>query len=132
MLLSIMSSRTSSYAQFVTVLLIFLFVMAITWFTTRWIAKIQQGQMASRGANLEIIETQRLSPDKYIEIVRAGDKYLVIAVGKSEVHMLTELDVSEINLSAYNGQSMDFKSIFNKIKDSSKNTDDNSLTNKED
>ena len=38
MLLAI-TSRTDSYLQFLTVLLLFVFVLVITYFTTRWIAR---------------------------------------------------------------------------------------------
>ena len=48
--------------------------------------------------NLEVIETCRITSNKYLQIVRAGTKYLLIAIGKDEVHMLTELSEEELML----------------------------------
>lgn len=90
MMLLSASSQLESVANFLTVLLIFAFVIAITWFTTRYIANFQKQRMDT--TNIEIIETSRISPNKYLQIVRAADKYLLIAVSKDNVTMLAELD----------------------------------------
>jgi len=106
-----------SYLQFMTVLIIFVFVLALTYLVTRWIAKYQKGKAGT--GNLEVIETCRLSSDKYIQIVRAGKKYLVVAIGKSEVHMLLELTEDEIDFEQDTGTGMqmtNFASIFDKAR----------------
>ncbi|NBJ93502.1 flagellar biosynthetic protein FliO [Parablautia muri] len=108
-------SRADSYVQFMTVLILFVFVLAITYLVTRWIAGYQKGKAGC--GNLEIIETCRITPNKYIQIVRAGTKYLVIAVGKDEVHMLSELSESQLDLQKNTeGQIADFASILDKVK----------------
>lgn len=84
----------SSGMQLVGVLLIFAFVLFITWFVTKFIAGYQKVQI--QGRNLKIIETQRLLNNKYLSIVKAGEKYLVIAVGKDEVRLLTVLTEEEL------------------------------------
>ena len=76
----------------------------------------------ANGTNLEIIETTKISPDKYIQLVRTGEKYIVIAVGKSEVHMLTELNPDEVIIEDNNDNTMDFKTIFDKVKNFNKNS----------
>ena len=103
-----------SYLQFITVLILFVFVLGITYLTTRWIANYQKGR--SVGSNLEVIETMRITGNKFLQIVRAGKKYLVIAVGKDEIHMLTELTEQEMTiLREQNTQNPDFKSILEKF-----------------
>ena len=86
--------RTGSIAQLFTVLLIFVFVLIITAYTTKFVGGYQK--MQGRNHNLEIIETVRISNTKCLQIVRAANKYIVIGVGKNEVTMLTELDESEL------------------------------------
>ena len=116
-------SATDSYLQFITVLVLFVFVLGITYVTTRWIANYQKGKNA--GGNLEVIETMRITNNKYIQIVRAGDKYLAIAVGKDEIHMLTELSEEELLLTDVSaGNNMDFGSILDKFKRLSRKDDD--------
>ena len=116
-------SATDSYLQFITVLVLFVFVLGITYVTTRWIANYQKGKNA--GGNLEVIETMRITNNKYIQIVRAGNKYLAIAVGKDEIHMLAELPEEELMLTETNVSSnMDFGSILDKFKRLSRKDDD--------
>lgn len=114
MLLAI-SSRADNYFQFITVLILFVLVLTITYLVTRWIAKYQRERISS--GNLEIIETCRVAPNKYVQIVRAGGKYLVIAIGKDEVHMLSELSAEELDLQENpQGQAVDFADILDRVK----------------
>ena len=93
MLLSI-HSGIDSVVQFLTVLIMFLFVLGITYFTTRYIAKIQKGQMTNK--NMELIDTLRISNNKYLQIVRVGEKYYCMAVCKDTVTMLGEIQKEEL------------------------------------
>lgn len=68
LLTSALPDRTDSYVQFMTVLILFVFVLAITAFVTRWIGGYQRGRSA--GTNMELIESLRLSNNKYVQIVR--------------------------------------------------------------
>lgn len=115
MLLTV-SESMDSFLQLCTVLFIFVFVLAVTWFATRWIANIQNGQNI-RGANIEVVETYRLTANKYIQIVRAGEKYLAIAVCKDTVTMLAEIPGGQIRLSDKTDRGMpDFKKVFEMAK----------------
>lgn len=105
-------SRADSYAQLMTVLVIFLFVLALTWFVTRWIAGYQKGK--STNTNMELVESFRLSNNKYLQIVRVGNKYLALAVCKDTVTMLAELPEEDLKLSE--GTSVTgFKDILNRV-----------------
>lgn len=115
-------SRMDGYLQFMTVLILFVFVLGITYVATRWIANYQKGKAA--GNNLELIETMQIANNKYLQIVRAGNKYLVIAVGKDEVHMLTELPWDEVKRLEEKEAQMDFKSILERLKRQSAKDDD--------
>lgn len=115
--------RTDSYLQFITVLILFVFVLGVTYVTTRWIANYQKGRALA--GNLEVIETMRITGNKYLQIVRAGNKYLVIAVGKDEIHMLAELSEEEVTVLRQQGtQTLDFKNIFEKIRKQNAKEDD--------
>ena len=115
MLLSESGLRASSIAQFLTVLLMFIFVLVITYLTTRWIARLQRGQMVG-GDNIEILETAKISVDKYIELVRVGDKYLALGVGKNEVSVLAELNEDSLKLEDKDDASLSFLSVLDKVK----------------
>ncbi|MEG1946541.1 MAG: flagellar biosynthetic protein FliO [Lachnospiraceae bacterium] len=87
-------SGWDSFLQLMSVLFIFLFVLVITYAVTKWIAKYQQGVMPNK--NIRVIETFRISNNKYIQIIKVGEKYLVIAVGKDTVNVLTELTEEQL------------------------------------
>ncbi|MCI9209204.1 MAG: flagellar biosynthetic protein FliO [Eubacterium sp.] len=91
---AVQTSSFSSFMQLIGVLIIFLFVLAVTYVATRWIAGYQKEH--SYNKNLKIIETLRLTTNKYIQIVQAGEEYLVIAIGKDEVRLLTKLTQEQL------------------------------------
>lgn len=88
------ASALNSFLQLMGALVIFAFVLVITYFTTKWIGNYQQ--VHSTNKNLRVIETLRLTNNKFIQIVQAGEVYLVIAIGKEEVHLLTELSEEQL------------------------------------
>ena len=109
------TGRLDSYLQFITVLILFVFVLLITYWTTRWIARYQKGKAGA--GNLEVIEICRISPNKYVQIIRVGNKYLAIAVGKDEIHMLAEISEDELLLVENpNEQSLNFAGVFEQVK----------------
>ena len=111
------SGQVDSFVQFVTVLLLFLMVLFITYVVTKWISGIQKTQMIGR--NMEVVDTLRISSSKYLQIVRAGDKYLVVAVCKDTVTMLTELPKESLELEVMGqgtGYQIGFHEILEKIK----------------
>ncbi len=88
------SSSTNNILQFLTVAVIFILVLVLTAVTTKWIARYQKGQIGCR--NIEVIETYRITNNKYIQVVRIGETYLAIAIGKDTVTMLKEIPKEQI------------------------------------
>ena len=107
----IISGSVEGAAQFLTVLLIFFAVLALTYFTTRFIGKYQKLQGYNR--NFEAIETYRLTGNKYLQIVRVGKRYFVVSIGKDEVNLISEISEDDIDLSIGDYAPNDrFKQIF--------------------
>ena len=114
MLLALSDRRTDSYVQFVTVLLLFVFVLAITAFVTKWIGGYQKGR--SVGKNMELVEALRLSNNKYVQIIRIGRKYLALAVCKDTVTMLSEIPEEDLSFPEGSfGSAFTFKDVLAKI-----------------
>ena len=108
------SGKADSYIQFITVLIIFLFVLLVTYWVTRWTAGYQRSQVAN--ANMEILETIRLSSNKYVQIIRIGRKYLAVAICKDTVTMLTEIPEQDLVFTDGSAsKSLGFKDILEKI-----------------
>ena len=100
--------------QFFTVLAIFVLVLVITLFVTKWIGQYQKIQ--SIGTNVQVVETCKISPSTYVEILKLGKKYIAVAVSKENTTYLCELDESDIDINSGSGSAMDFSGIFDKVK----------------
>ena len=90
----IISGSVEGAAQFATVFLIFLVVLAATYVTTRIVGNYQKLQ--EKGGNFEAIETYRVTGNKYLQIVRVGEKYVVIGIGKDSITNICELSPDDI------------------------------------
>lgn len=104
----------NSFLDLITVLLIFVFVIAITLFTTKYIANYQKVQNA--GKNIEVLETYRISQNKYIQIVKIGKKCVAIAVSKDTVTLLTTLEEEDVEFQEVPGEGKSFKEILASLK----------------
>ena len=105
-----------SFLDLITVLLIFVFVIAITLFTTKYVANYQKVQNA--GKNIEVLETYRISQSKYIQIVKIGAKYVAIAVSKDTVTLLSALEETDISINDMVNEGKSFKDILAGLKKS--------------
>lgn len=118
MLLSSTSKRFDSIGQLLTVTLIFIFVLALTYFATKLTAGLQKGRLA--GSNVEVLETFKIAPTKYIQVVRIGEKYFSYIVCKDTVTLLGELTKEDIaafhKTETETAVNMNFKEILDKVR----------------
>jgi flagellar protein FliO/FliZ len=115
----LLASSFESFLQLLWVLLIFVFVLAVTYFALRWMGKYQK--IHSRNQYLAIIETIPAGSNKMISIVQAGTKYLVVSIGKDEIRLLAELTEEEfVRLPNASGEGSttqgNFQDILNNLK----------------
>ena len=121
-----LTDRAESFTQFLTVILIFLLVLGLTYLTTRFVGNYQKIRNVNR--NFEVIETLKITNGKYLQIVRVGEKYVVIGIGKDSITKVCELSEDDIKpVPEETGiQSSDmFKAIFDKAKERIKGGKDN-------
>ena len=106
------SDTMDGYAQLITVLVIFVIVLGITAVTTKYIAEYQK--TAGINANIEILETVKVSATKYIQLVRIGDTYVAMAVCKDTITKLCEIPKEQLKLDGPEGNKMfSFKDLLN-------------------
>lgn len=102
-------------AQLITVAVLFILVLVMTYFTTRFVGRYQKGQLT--GNNIQVLDTLRLSQNKLIQIVRVGEKYFAIASCKDTVTLLGEVDGDKLVVKEQGTTSnMDFESILKRFK----------------
>lgn len=90
----LLGSSGENVLRFLSAIIVFILVLAVTYFVTRWIGKYQQGISGSR--NITVLETFRVTQNKYLQVVKVGDIYMVIAVCKDSITMLTRLEEDEL------------------------------------
>ena len=119
MVIASMSSRIEAFAQLLTLLIIFIFVLAVTYYVTRFVGNYQKNKLSS--SNINILETMRIANNKYIQIVKIGSRVFAIAVAKDTVSYLCELDEDELIYKESSSGKMlinndNFKEILEKFK----------------
>ena len=117
-----LNASMESFLQLISALLIFVFVLLITYYTTHWVGSYQKVRMRSK--NLQVLESLSVGNNKTICLLKTGTEYVVVAIGKEEIHPITTLkedqltDFSFVNESSktmVNGES--FQEILGQLKD---------------
>ncbi len=122
--------NVKSISQLLTLLVIFAFVLAITYFTTRYVANYQKGKMSD--SNIKLLEAARLSQNKYIQLVQIGKKYYALAISKDNVTVISEVPEEELKLEADSAMPHKFADILASFKKESNASEErNETDNKE-
>jgi flagellar protein FliO/FliZ len=104
--------------ELLTVILIFIFVLALAYITARLTAGFQKGRMSGNG--VEVLQTFKIAQNKYIQVVRIGEKYYSYVVCKDTVTLLGEMTKDEIpnidNVKTEPVINKNFKEIFDRLK----------------
>lgn len=110
----ILTGIGNSFLKLIAAVVIFVGVLFLTAMVTRWMANYQKVMLVN--SNIEVVETARLTNNKYIQIVRIGGKYMAIAVCKDTVTVLCEVPKEELKPAPGMGKGVpDFKSMLNRF-----------------
>ena len=86
-------SAISSVAEVVGMLTAFTVVLAAAYFATRYLGKYAAG--GRNGGNIHILETVKLAPERYLQIIEISERYFLIGVSKTDISLITELKKEE-------------------------------------
>ena len=117
----ILAATAGGVGQLITVLLIFIFVLALTFFVTKWIANYQKEK--APGENIVILESKRVAPGKLIEVVKIGDRVIAIGIGKDEISYLGDLNEDSLDYETPAQGTFSFKDFMNRARENGE-TDD--------
>ena len=106
-------SSTESILKLIGLIILCVLIIAASYFVTRFIGSNKAGGMKS--ANFEPVDAFRLSPNKYLQLIKIGSRYVVIAVCKDTVTFVCELTEDEVIRKIQTGTGMfSFKDILAK------------------
>ena len=81
--------------RLIVVLAIFIGVLFITVYATRWIASYQRG--LAKNTNFDVIDAISIGTSQRLQIVKVGkNRYFIIGVGKEEVTLISEISEEEL------------------------------------
>jgi flagellar protein FliO/FliZ len=104
----------NSVVELVTVLVIFLFVLGITYYVTRWIAGYQKTKTAQ--GNLSVLEVIRVSNSQTIQLIRMGEEqYVVVGISKDQMTVLATLTEEEVKTVTESGDPLSNSKKFSDI-----------------
>ena len=89
-----LGNSLENFLMLIATLLVFIFVLVITYLCTKWIANYQRIRLKS--CNLQILESIPAGNNKMICLVKAGTEYMVVGVGKDELRLLTTLSEEQL------------------------------------
>jgi len=121
-----LSSNRGSFhtvLNMLSLILVFVLVVGLAYFATKYIAKFQANSMNNK-TNMRVIESIRIGSNKFIAIVKIGEQFYAVGIGKEEIHIIDKLNPEEIKDYRVldNGESgtkkekMEFKEILSRIR----------------
>ena len=119
MFLSVGISSTESFLSLLGVVVVFSVVLMLSYITTKWLGN--SGLLVQKSKNISIVESYKLGPGTYIQIVKIGKKYYALGTGKDTVEYLSEIAEEDLDLEQYKnlnqrGQNQEnFKDILSKV-----------------
>ncbi|MCR5793231.1 MAG: flagellar biosynthetic protein FliO [Lachnospiraceae bacterium] len=114
-------STFESVTKLIGVIVLFIIILVLASFSAKWLGKSSLVNPHTR--NISIVEAFRINPNKILEIIKVGDKYLLIGISKDHIEYLTELTEDELSLEDDESKGttdMNFKKIFDKFTKSAK------------
>ncbi len=91
---SIFAAGVDGIVQFIVALFMLVLVAVMCYYTTKFIANYQKG-VTSKG-NIEVLEAKSVGANKLIEIVRIGNEYYALGIGKEEITFISKVDENSL------------------------------------
>lgn len=95
------------------VTVLFIFVLIITFFTTKLVGGMKVTK--ELGSNFKVIETYKITQNKFLQIVQIGERYIVISISKDTITFITELSPEEVMSPKTPKLDLNFSELLSKI-----------------
>ena len=105
-------SNTQSILKLIGLIILCALIIAASYFVTRLIGRRESGMIGN--SNFKAVDAYRLTPNKYLQIIRIGKRYFCIAVSKDDVRLICELSEDDIEIKSKSEKMLSFKEIMAK------------------
>ena len=118
----IISTSSNSIWKLLGLILLCAVIIVACYYTTRFIGRKSQGvQGGGSGKNIRALETFRVTQNKYLQLIKCGDKYLLISVTKDNISLVSEIDGESLLTESASGNHKSFKEIISSFSGKGKN-----------
>jgi len=87
-------SAVNGFAQLLTVIVIFIFVLFCTYVATKYTADFKR--MQGFNSAFEVIDSISVGNGGFLELIRVGENYIVISVTKDNITKIMDLTEEEV------------------------------------
>jgi flagellar protein FliO/FliZ len=109
------SSSIDNFLQLVGLVILLIIILIAAYYTSKFVGGIKLGQV--KNSNFQVIDSYRISPNKALQIIKIGNKFIVISINKDTVNYITELNESDILTQDLNSKErQSFKHILEKLR----------------
>ncbi len=118
-------SDWNSLLQLLGVSILFIFILVITYYTTKFVGGVKLG--ITKNSNFKVLETHKVAQNKYLQLIQIGTRYFVISIGKDDIRFLAELNEGDIiQQEELKSPKNNFTELFNSVikRQKEKNKDD--------
>jgi flagellar protein FliO/FliZ len=85
---------SGNVGELIFLVIIFVLIIAACYYVTKFIGGKQLKQM--KNSNFTVLDTYRVTQNKFLQLVRMGNQYVVIAVTKDNLTVIAQLSEEEI------------------------------------
>ena len=85
----------SGFGQFFFRVLLFIGILFLAYYTTK---KLNKAKMGSSGKNLCILESLSLGMNGSMQLVKVGERFVLIGVTKEKISFLTDVDANDVTI----------------------------------
>lgn len=102
-----------SVLEFIVLVILFAFILFITYYVTKFIGNIQKTQMTT--GNIQIVEVRRIMGNKQLAVIKTGEDYFLVGIGKDEINLIGKVDGTHL-INNSDETEMLFGDVLDKIK----------------
>lgn len=112
-------STLENALQLIGLIIVFVLILAAAYFTSKFVGTTTVANLKNR--NFNVIETYKIAPNRFLQIVEVSGKYVVIGVSKDHIEYITELDADQVIKNNGEIAPLNFKDILNNLKNKKDN-----------
>lgn len=90
------NSTLDNLLQLMGLILLFIFIIISAHFISKFIAGIKVNKM--KDSNFHIIDSIQISQGKILQIIKVGERYILISISKENINFIMELNEDEISI----------------------------------